>query len=196
MNLLLLVIVVVAVAIVLSIAHSHNFMSLRTIVNVINGGSDNDGSASGAENNASSSTTEYIFEPVSKSNITYLKKIEVNADQKEHIANISDSLIQAAFLQNWHGYVLKHNGTIVGFGAFADYDKVPNSIKIYKVMIDKNHQSRGHGKILLEKLLEAIPTDKPIYIDPHSTNIAAISLYKKFNFEIVSTNDVTLMVRR
>jgi hypothetical protein len=49
-------------------------------------------------------------------------------------------------------------------------------------MIDKNHQSRGHGKIMLL----AIPTGKPIYIDPQTS--MSLYLFVRLFFNSIGLN--------
>ena len=141
------------------------------------------------------------LDPVSKENVRAIKLLSVQDQQQKYIANISDSLIQASFLKDWHGYALvdTSNDSIVGFGSFAKYDKDPfNGIKIYKCMIDQHCQGKGYGKVLVQLLVEKIKelhTVADIYIDPHDDNIAAINLYHKIGFNDVSTVGNTIIMK-
>lgn len=135
---------------------------------------------------------DYHVEMVSKYNITKLLKLKVNMGQQKYVSNIRNSLIQASFLKKWRGYVLMINSEVIGFGSFANYDKNPNTTKIYKIMIDKEYQGMGLGKLLLENIITR--TRGVVYIEVHSDNVSALNLYKKY-FNIVSDDgNNTLMI--
>lgn len=136
---------------------------------------------------------ETTLEPISKQNITLVKKISVNEEQASYVANINDTLIQASFLKNWHGFALKSGQKIVGFGSYADYEKVPGATKIYKMIIDKDQQGRGYGKILLNMIIKEINSND-IWIDLHSDNAIAKNLYMK-KFNVVSDDGVTTIMK-
>jgi diamine N-acetyltransferase len=131
--------------------------------------------------------------PISKNNIVDVKKLKVDEKQSKWVANINDSLIQASFLKNWHGYALCVGAKVVGFGSFANYEKIPGSVKIYKMIIDKDEQGRGYGKKLLDLILNEINNDD-VYIDLHSDNIPAKNLYLK-RFDILSDDGVTTVMK-
>ena len=135
------------------------------------------------------------LEPVSKQNITELRKIQVNINQQGYVATIDDSLIQASFLKNWHGFAFKDGEKIIGFASYADYDKIPGSVKIYKIIIDKDYQGMGYGRKLLEQIIQKIlEHNANIYIDVHTDNIVALQLYKKM-FEVVSNDDKNTVLK-
>lgn len=133
------------------------------------------------------------LEPVSKGNLQKILQLEVNESQTEYVASIKDALVQASFLKNWHGYALIDGDNVVGFGSFADYDKVPGTVKIYKVIGDRRHQGRGVGKLLVDELISRASTPN-LYIDVHNDNIAALNLYKK-QFDIVSADSKNTVLR-
>jgi diamine N-acetyltransferase len=137
---------------------------------------------------------EYKLEPVSKNNISQLRKLQVDESQQKYVATIDESLIQASFLKNWHGYVLRYGNDVVGFGSFADYEKQPGSVKVYKVIVDKNHQGKGHGSKLIELLLGQIHCPD-IYIDLYSDNFVAKRLYIKHGFSEISDNGTSTILK-
>jgi pimeloyl-ACP methyl ester carboxylesterase/ribosomal protein S18 acetylase RimI-like enzyme len=136
---------------------------------------------------------KYMLEPVSKSNITELRKISVLPAQSRFVADIDSSLIQASFLKNWHGFAFRADGVVVGFGSYASYDKVPGAHKIYKMIIDKNHQARGYGTVLLRMLVDAAPAGD-LYIDVHTANTVAVKMYSKI-FKMVSDDGETTVMK-
>lgn len=57
---------------------------------------------------------------------------------------------------------------------------------IYRMMIDKQFQSKGYGKKALGKLLEIIKQDKThnkIFLGVHKESAYAVKLYKSFGFD-------------
>lgn len=135
----------------------------------------------------------YSLEPISKFNISKVKNLKIKHDQTKYIANINDSLIQASFLKDWHGFVFKSKNKIIGFGSYAKYEKISNSYKIYKFMIDEKYQGKGYGSIFLDLLILKIPT-KNIYLDVHSKNTIAIKLYSK-KFKVISDDGTNTIMK-
>jgi diamine N-acetyltransferase len=57
---------------------------------------------------------------------------------------------------------------------------------IYRLMIDKQYQSKGYGKKAMKKLLEIMEQDKShnkIFLGVHKESINAVKLYKSFGFD-------------
>jgi diamine N-acetyltransferase len=132
-------------------------------------------------------------ERVSKGNVTAVRQITVHPEQQKHVANITDSLIQASFLRGWNGFALKDGQSVVGFGSYADYEKVPGAAKIYKMIVDKDQQGKGYGTKLLDLLIEEIG-HKNIWIDLHSDNTVARKVYAK-RFDLVSDDGITAIMK-
>lgn len=141
---------------------------------------------------------DYSLDKISKGNIVEVRRIEVEPAQQKFVATITDSLVQASFLEGWRGYALRYKGAVVGFGSYADYEKKPVSTKVYKMIIDKAHQGQGHGRALLSMMLDRIAGERgqahDVWIDPDSDNAPAIGLYKKF-FDVVSDDGRTTMMK-
>jgi ribosomal-protein-alanine N-acetyltransferase len=78
--------------------------------------------------------------------------------------------------------VAKENDNIVGFAGIII---LPDDIEITNIVTKKSERKKGIGKLLLDKLIEMSKTyDKDIIsLEVNENNIAAINLYKKFNFE-------------
>lgn len=73
---------------------------------------------------------------------------------------------------------------MVGFVMYC-IDEDDGEYWIYRMMIDKNHQSKGYGKKAMELLLENIKEDKSrnkIFLGVHKESVAA-NMYKSFGFE-------------
>jgi diamine N-acetyltransferase len=127
---------------------------------------------------------QYTLEPVTKKNVDDLRKMRIHKEQRGFIADIDASLIQASFLPAWNGRVLRFGGEIVGFGAYSE--KESHVAKINKIMIDRNHQGKGHGNKLIELILDDIRAAgyNAVTLNSNAKNAVAISLYSKYGFEV------------
>lgn len=79
--------------------------------------------------------------------------------------------------------VAKENEKIVGF---AGVIILPDDVEITNIVTKKTERKKGIGKLLLDKLIEmAFTLKKDISLEVNEKNEAAISLYKKAEFEEV-----------
>ena len=81
-------------------------------------------------------------------------------------------------------YVLLLNNSIIGYFVCWYYQ---NELHIGNVAIKKESQGKGYGKLLMAKLFELFPDYKEAYLEVNVSNDAAIGLYLKFGFSILST---------
>ena len=160
---------------------------------------DIEGKTKRADEGSMSDEDDYQFVPVTRSNVKELKKLEVAEHQRHWISNITDALAQASFTKNWNGRVLYYGDKIVGFASYGESypdSDTPNHIGIFKVMIDKNYQGKGHGKMLMKfllddiKLFSAAHSDYPkcAYLGVNLDNTPAINLYKKLGFKTINVS--------
>lgn len=81
-------------------------------------------------------------------------------------------------------FVLILNETIVGYCVCWFYQ---NELRIGNFAIKNDFQGKGLGKLLMEKIFELFPNSTEAYLEVNVSNDAAISLYLKFGFKILST---------
>jgi diamine N-acetyltransferase len=73
---------------------------------------------------------------------------------------------------------------MVGFLMYC-IDEDDGEYWIYRLMIDKRHQSKGYGKEALIKLLEIIKQDRThnkVFLGVHMESFSAVNLYKNLDF--------------
>lgn len=59
--------------------------------------------------------------------------------------------------------------------------------ELYRIAVLPSQRRRGYGKLLMEKLLKSCPKDtEKIFLEVRESNKAAIGLYEKNGFEIIS----------
>lgn len=81
-----------------------------------------------------------------------------------------------------HNYLLEYQGEIVGF--FLGW-AVHDEYSIMNIGVSKNYQKLGFGSYLMHKLIEKAIESKcfVVYLEVRESNLPAIKLYEKFNFE-------------
>lgn len=82
--------------------------------------------------------------------------------------------------------ILRHRLPVVGIGTALTSRYHPNTPHWFLVVlgVDVNHQRRGHGRTLMEPILQLCDADrKPAYLEASTT--ANVEYYRQFGFEVV-----------
>lgn len=81
-------------------------------------------------------------------------------------------------------YVYEYEGRIVGFYIASH---VLDEVEIFTIAVDSAYRNMGIGKAMLDHLIDISKkrNDKEIYLEVSTRNIAAINLYRKFDFKII-----------
>ena len=126
-------------------------------------------------------------------------KLEVHPEQKDFVASNLYTLAEAYTIITNDGHVSPYaiytDNKMVGFIIYEYYDEEdPDDeddwgicYQIWRLMIDKNHQGKGYGKLAVEKVIEEIKTlpygpAEYIYISYEPENEVARNLYQSFGF--------------
>ena len=110
--------------------------------------------------------------------------IEITSDNLSILdgSNISSNYVLSLFDSNPFAkfLVCTIDNIIVGYLYYSDiYDR----IEINQITVFDKYKRHGYGSILMEKVLSL---GKSISLEVRVDNIAAINLYKKYGFKIVS----------
>lgn len=128
-----------------------------------------------------------ILREVDAGNIKQALALKVDNSQSKYISSNAEGLAQTYILQSPKAYVAYVDGNAVGFATTAKYPK-KSSWKLYKIMIDANHQGKGYGRMLMELLLDTLrPHTKDVYLSVHTDNKSAVALYEKTGWKKVET---------
>lgn len=86
---------------------------------------------------------------------------------------------------NFNYIVAKANNIIVGFATFLAISE----IEIESIVVKKDYQRIGIGNLLLKYIANYAKKRQinSIFLEVRVSNVAAISLYKKSGFEVIST---------
>jgi len=110
--------------------------------------------------------------------------LEVDPEQVEFVTSNAVSIAQSKVQPECIPMAVYDDDLMVGFVMYC-IDEDDSEYWIYRMMIDKNHQSKGYGKNAMELLLEKIKEDKSrnkIFLGVHKESVAA-NMYKSFGFE-------------
>lgn len=101
------------------------------------------------------------------------------------------------FLENFNHYVMIKDIGFISYSVYFDRAEIN-----YIYVID-NYRKKGYASKLLDYVISKICDLENITLEVNVNNIAAINLYKKFNFEIATirkkyygSEDAYLMIRR
>ena len=88
--------------------------------------------------------------------------------------------------QTSHYFVAKNEGEIIGF---AGIKVILDEADIMNIVVKKSMRRHGIGSLLLKKLIEYCKclNVSTLSLEVNSSNISAISLYKKFGFEALGS---------
>ncbi|MEE6449863.1 GNAT family N-acetyltransferase [Gottfriedia acidiceleris] len=111
--------------------------------------------------------------------------LEVSEDQKSHIEPNAISIAQSKFESSLKPYAIHFEGKAVGFLMFNTTEEELDGYWIYRIMIDKNFQQKGLGKIATQLMINEmikLTNAKRIVVGYHPENLGAHNLYSSLGF--------------
>ncbi|MEG1256553.1 GNAT family N-acetyltransferase [Clostridium sp.] len=126
-----------------------------------------------------------LFKEIDKENFWDCISLEVENGQVDFVTSNAVSIAQSKVQPECIPLAIYHDDTIVGFVMYC-VDEDDDEYWIYRMMIDKNHQSKGYGKKALKKLLEIMQQDKShnkVFLGVHKDSEYAVKLYRNCGFE-------------
>lgn len=143
------------------------------------------------------------FRKITGDNIEEVIALEVEENQKDFVETTNLRSFADAHMLNTDGIpasplAIYANNTMIGFLMYIfdtlDHESFENeafygkkSYFIWHIMIDKNDQGKGYGKLAFEKMLmeiETMPDGEAEYVTLfyHTSNLTAKALYASFGF--------------
>ena len=111
--------------------------------------------------------------------------LEVSEEQAGHIEPNAVSIAQSKFEPTLNPYAIQFEGKTVGFLMFNTVEEELGGYWIYRIMLDKNYQQKGIGKIATQLMIDemsTLPNVKRIVVGYHPENLGAHQLYKSMGF--------------
>jgi len=84
----------------------------------------------------------------------------------------------------FHCYVYEENKKLIGFLSFT---KIIDNIDIIDIVVNPDYRRKKIATFLLDYMITNTQKEDKIFLEVRVSNTAAINLYKKMNFEIIST---------
>lgn len=112
-------------------------------------------------------------------------KLEVSDNQRNHIEPNSVSIAQSKFEPSLKPLAICFEGKTVGFLMFNTLKEELDGYWIYRIMIDKNYQNQGIGKIATQLMIDEmvkLPDINRIVVGYHPENLGAHNLYAGLGF--------------
>lgn len=136
------------------------------------------------------------FEPVTPRNREAVTKLSGSAEQAGFIESVADCLREADACSRWRPLAIYDDTRLIGFAMYGFFwlPYLPwGRLWMDRLLIDARWQGRGYGtaalKSLLKRLQEEYPRRRNIYLSVVEGNENALSLYKRFGFQITGEKD-------
>lgn len=137
---------------------------------------------------ASATNPAVTLRPVTRDNFETVADLELHQHQRAWLASNSYSIAQASFHPNFHTRAIYLGDEVIGFMMFVVLDGVddePGEYSIWRFMVDRRHQGKGHGRRALQTLLDDIRRDPAackVWISYIPGNEVASAFYSSFGF--------------
>lgn len=126
-----------------------------------------------------------LLKEITRENFWDCIELSVAENQVEYVTSNAVSIAQSKVQPECIPLAVYDDDLMVGFVMYCN-DEDDGEYWIYRMMIDKQYQSKEYGKKALKMLLEIIEQDKShnkIFLGVHKESINAVKLYKSFGFD-------------
>ena len=113
-------------------------------------------------------------------------ELELDEIQKEYLEPNSVSIAQSKFEPTLKTFSIQLDNKTVGFLMFNTIEEELGGLWIYRIMVDKNYQKRGIGKIASMQMINEmtkIPNVKRIVAGYHPDNLDSHKLWASLGFK-------------
>jgi diamine N-acetyltransferase len=126
-----------------------------------------------------------LFKEITRENFWDCIELSVTEEQVNFVTSNAVSIAQSKVQPECIPLAVYDDDLMIGFVMYC-IDKDDGEYWIYRMMIDKQYQSKGYGKRVLKKFLEIIEQDKSrnkVFLGVHKESIYAVKLYKSLGFD-------------
>lgn len=126
-----------------------------------------------------------ILKEVTRENFWDVVSLEVSIEQTDFVTSNEVSIAQSKVQPECILLAVYDDDLLVGFVMYC-IDEDDGEYWIYRMMVDKNYQSKGYGKKAMQLLLDRIKDDNSrnkIFLGVHKKSVAAVRLYESFGFK-------------
>ncbi len=124
------------------------------------------------------------IKPISRENWQEAARLEVAPDQQDFIEANVWSIAESRFHEQLTAMAICDGRTMVGFLMWG-YSPEDGRPWLYRFMIDRRHQGRGHGVAALQVLIKRLRKDglPELNVGYHRDNLVAEKLYLRAGFD-------------
>lgn len=126
-----------------------------------------------------------LLKEITRENFWDAVSLEVAPEQSDFVTSNAVSIAQSKVQPECIPLAVYDDELMVGLLMYC-IDEDDGEYWIYRMMIDKDYQSKGYGKKTMQLLLDRIKEDKTrnkIFLGVHKESVAAVSLYECFGFK-------------
>ncbi|OEH91150.1 GNAT family N-acetyltransferase [Bacillus solimangrovi] len=112
-------------------------------------------------------------------------ELEILEEQKKYLETNAVSIAQSKFEPTLKPLAIYFEEKVVGFLMYNTVPEEADGYWIYRIMVDKNYQGKGIGKIATKLMIaeiEKIPNANKIIVGYHPENSGAHHLYASLGF--------------
>ena len=106
-----------------------------------------------------------------------------------------NSSLQKQIEEQAHQFILlSDNNITIGFASYSLKSELEKSYQLNKIYINPANQGKGSGKILIAYIINQIKnfSSKSLQLNVNRHNEKAISFYKKFGFNIIAEQNISI----
>lgn len=126
-----------------------------------------------------------LLKEITRDNFWDVVSLEVAPEQSDFVTSNAVSIAQSKVQPECIPLAVYDDELMVGFLMYC-IDEDDGEYWIYRMMIDKNYQSKGYGKKAMQLLLDKMKEDtthNKIFLGVHKESVAAVKLYESFGFK-------------
>ena len=137
---------------------------------------------------------EITLRRIDESNYLDAFRLELTKGQERFVSHPIRSLAQAyVYYNQCTPFGIYAEESMVGY-VLVIYDRVTGEYNLWHLMIDRNHQGKGYGKLAVPACLEYIRQEPfgpgtTVLLTCHEENTAAMPLYKSLGFRETGVRD-------
>ncbi|NJR13253.1 MAG: GNAT family N-acetyltransferase [Phyllobacteriaceae bacterium] len=135
-----------------------------------------------------------MLRPVRREDVRKLTAMEIAPDQISFVAPNAITLAQAPYETGAFVFAIWHGDQMVGLLAMVDNREYqyagpgdePNSAFMWRLMIDRNHQGKGHGRAALVEMTNWVRSRglNQVFTSVVPGNAVATRFYQSFGFAL------------
>jgi len=119
---------------------------------------------------------------ICKASVEYLEDILNLENQYGKEVYSKNSIISMFNYDYYHTYIMLIDNKVIGY---VSATIIVDECNLLKIIVDKNYQNNGYGKILLKYLVDICKSNAvdKIFLEVRKDNVIAKSFYQNFGFK-------------